>query len=239
MTVARARRQQRGPRSRRTGLLAAGLAAIAFGIAGCAADSDSSLATSLPTPTAAASASGGSPTASVQPGRPYSASDVLTAMRDSRRPGGVAAELQTEAIAAGVAEELWTWNGEAWQAMTATGSCGPASCTLEIIGSTDGMAGADTYTFEVVPADDAVDLVATDLHGYPPDLESAFDQIARAAVPVPDLEGMVLLGARWLPPPDAGSYWLSYRSGGEEGSPSLDVMIDFGRGVVVETRPPT
>jgi hypothetical protein len=49
---------------------------------------------------------------------------------------------------------------------------------------------------------------------------------------------MALVGARWLPPPEAGQYWLSYRSGGEEGSPGLDVLLDAVHGVVIESRQP-
>jgi hypothetical protein len=257
MKVERRREREEWFGSARIHVITMGLVAIAIGIASCAQDSSgtgspatrspSSAADSSPTashsttsllPASSPSMSVDLPTVPVDPGRPHDASDVLTAMSESRRPGGVAPELQTNAIAAQVAVELWTWNGEPWARLTATGSCGSTSCTLEVIGSAEDSAGADTYSFSVTTADWQVHLVATDLHGYPPEIETALDQAARAALTSSELEGMALVGARWLPPPETGQYWLSYRSGGEEGSPGLDVLLDAVHGVVIESRQP-
>ncbi|HEX7197446.1 MAG TPA: hypothetical protein VF364_11515, partial [Candidatus Limnocylindria bacterium] len=47
-------------------------------------------------------------------GRPFDAEAILAAMRDSRRPGGVPDEMQTDAIAAAVADAIWTIDGEPW-----------------------------------------------------------------------------------------------------------------------------
>jgi len=172
------------------------------------------------------------------PGRPYDAQDVLAAMRESRRPGGVADELQTEAVAGQVAEQLWTWDGAPWTSVAVSGSCGSDACTLEIVGSVDDGAGADAYSFTVDRASGAVQLIASDLHGYPAGLDAQLDAIARRELPAASLEGMALLGARWLPPPQTGRYWLSYRSGGEEGSPGTDVLVDLAAGTVLETSEP-
>ena len=48
-----------------------------------------------------------------QPGPAFDAATLLDAMRTSRRPGGVPDQLET-AIAATLAETLWTYGGEPW-----------------------------------------------------------------------------------------------------------------------------
>lgn len=213
------------------GLVGAGLA-----LAACSTPSEHTFTAAPSAATASPAATSASP--AVDPGRPYDAQDVLAAMRESRRPGGVADELQTEEVARQVAEQLWTWDGAPWTSVAVSGSCGPDACTLEIAGSVDGGAGADAYSFTVDPANGAVQLAASDLHGYPAGLDDQLDAIARGELPAASLEGQALLGARWLPPPETGRYWLSYRSGGEEGSPGTDVLVDLAAGTVVETREP-
>lgn len=174
----------------------------------------------------------------VQPGTPYTATDVLAAMRDSRRPGGVPDELETEAIAGAIAERAWTWDGEPWESLSVGAACGPDGCSLDLAGAPAGGAGTDLYTFGIDPVSGAVELLSTDLHGYPPDLDEELDAAARAALDPGELEGLALVGARWLPPPEAGRYWLAYRSGGEEGSPGADVLLDLASGEVLEVAEP-
>jgi len=214
---------------------AGGMLAALLLLAGCGTPAESASPAS-PTSAPTASPDDASPSAAAEPGRPYDAADVLTAMQESRRPGGVAEELQTEGVAAQVAQQLWTWDGTPWSEVAMGGSCGPDACTLEVTGSTDGGAGADTYTFAIAPATGDVQLAAADLHGYPADIEAQLDTIAREGVDASELEGLTLLGARWLPPPDTGQYWLSYRSGGEEGSPGMDVLVDLAGGTVLDRK---
>lgn len=159
-------------------------------------------------------------------------------MADSRRPGGVPEQVQTVPIADQMAQAIWTYDGAPWPAMAVSGSCGPESCTVDVSGTPDGAAGEDLYTFDVRPADGTVKLLLADLHGYPTDLNATLDEIARAGVPHDRLAGLELLSARWVPPPDDGQYVLSYRSGGEEGSPALDVVIDLPGGTVLDVRRP-
>lgn len=180
-------------------------------------------------PSVEASASGGT---FATPGTPYITADVLAAMRDSRRPGGVPDELKTDAVAGAVAEQLWTWDGQPWATWTVGGACGPDTCSLDVAGDAPDGAGTDLYTFTVDPATGAVELASTDLHGYPPGLEARLDAIARDAIDPAELDGLTLVSARWLPPPETDRYWLAYRSGGEEGAPRLDVVLDLATGVV-------
>jgi hypothetical protein len=182
--------------------------------------------------------------ASVQPtgdpiaaaGRPYDADAVLEAMRGSRRPGGVPDQLETKAIAAAVSRQVWTWDGQPWLLLSVGGACGPGSCSLDVAGSRDDTLGADLYSFSVDPASGQVDLSTSDLHAFPSLLDKGLKQAAMAAAG-DELAGLAYIGARWLPPPDAGRYWLAYRSGGEEGAPGLDLLLDLVSGELIEMRP--
>jgi hypothetical protein len=160
-------------------------------------------------------------------------------MASSRRPGGIPRQLQTTPIAVAIAAQVWTYDGTPWPAITTGGSCGPQSCTLDVSGIPDRGAGEDLYTFAITPADASVELLVADLHGYPKDLDAELDAIARAGVDPGRLAGLDLVGARWLPPPRDGQFVLSYRSGGEEGSPALDVTVDLGARRVLEVARPT
>lgn len=234
--------------------LAGKLAAMALVLCACQPSAQGTPATASPSPAASPTASPPSsatppaspsarpttrPTASppgaprAHPGRPYDAAAILEAMRSSRRPGGVPDQVETDAVARAIADATWTWDGSAWSSISIGGSCGPATCTIEVGGSAPDAAAADLYTFRVTLADEAVTLRATDLHAYPSGLEASLDRAARAAVPHRRLRGLALVAARWLPPPDTDSYWLAYRTGGEEGSPGLDVLLDLASGEVL------
>jgi hypothetical protein len=169
------------------------------------------------------------------PGRPYDAEAMLAAMRESRRPGGVPDELETEAIAAAVADQVWTIGGEPWATIGIGGSCGPRTCQLEVAGSRGGGIGEDLYVFDVDLDDSTVTLLDSVLLGLEPETITGLDRVAREGWDE-DLSGYGLAAVRWLPPPDDGRFELSYRSGGEEGSPQVDLIVDVDAGTV-EPRP--
>ncbi|MEO8247548.1 MAG: hypothetical protein ABI622_10565 [Chloroflexota bacterium] len=171
-------------------------------------------------------------------GRPYDAQQVLAAMRESRRPGGVPDQLETGSVAAELATAIWTYDGRPYPSLMVSGSCGPERCALEVSGAPAGAAGADLYAFNVVPATGAVELLAADLHGYPGGVDTILDRVARDALQPEMLNGLGLTAATWLLPPRIGFFRAAYRSGGEEGSPGLDVLIDLTLGTVVETTAP-
>ena len=181
------------------------------------------------------------PTGAIPPpatARPYEAEDILAAMRASRRPGGVPDQLETIGIATQVAAAVWTWQGGPYPALVVGGSCGPASCTLEVSGAPPGAAGADLFAFSVALPSGMVELAASDLHGYPSGLDALIDATVRDRLAPDALEGLALSGATWQLPPQVGWFWVAYRSGGEEGSPGLDVLLNLASGEVVETRQP-
>ncbi|HEX7172978.1 MAG TPA: hypothetical protein VF365_10270 [Candidatus Limnocylindria bacterium] len=176
----------------------------------------------------------GNPVSLLPAGRPFEAEDILQAMRDSRRPDGVPAELQTEAVAAAVAETIWTLQGGRWDTVSAGGSCRSDACTLELAGSASGDAGEDVWVLSVDPATAGVAVVSADLHAIPGATAEAIDRMARAADGGAALDDLLLTSVRWQPPPDDGTFVLAYRSGGEEGSCSIDVELDVGSGELTE-----
>jgi hypothetical protein len=182
-------------------------------------------------PSAGATARPTSPVVVPAAGRPYDAGRMLAAMRDSRRPGGVPDELETDEIAAAVAEQIWTLGGEPWAIMAVGASCGAATCDLEVAGAPAGGAGEDLYLFRADPRSGSVELLQAVLLGIPPATVEALDAYARERW-TGDLDGLVLATARWLPPPDDGRFVLAYRSGGEEGTPGLDLLVDVEAGTV-------
>ena len=191
-----------------------------------------------PPPTASTSAPPSSPTSSPattppagglelrEPDRPFDAGTLLSAMRESRRPDGVPDVLETDAVASALASAIWTLGGEPWTAISAGGSCGPDTCTLEISGADEGAQGDDLWVFAVTPATGAVELQSTDLRSLPMDLVDDLDQLTRSLVSPAVFDDLIVTNVRWLPPPDDGQFVLSYRSGGEEGSCGADVTVD-------------
>ena len=164
-----------------------------------------------------------------EPGRPFGAAEILAAMRDSRRPGGVPEAIQTDAVASALAEQIWTLDGRPWTSIAAGGSCGADACTLELSGAGPDAAGEDVWAFEVDPADGSVSLATADLHAVPSTFAASLDDLARAADGDGLLDGLIVTSVRWLPPPDDGSFVLAYRSGDEENSCVRDVTVDAAR----------
>jgi hypothetical protein len=178
-----------------------------------------------------------STSAGPQPGQPYAAADILEAMRTTPRPDGVPEELQTDAIAGAIAESIWTIDGEPWDPILISASCGE-TCLVEVAGSRPGAAGDDLWTFEVDPSTGQVGVLvdAVVLNAIPETLLGDLDRQTRSIVDAGDLEGLALASAAWMPPPDAGVFALSYRSGDEEGSCGVDLVLDTGRAEVTDVR---
>jgi hypothetical protein len=154
-------------------------------------------------------------------------------MRTSRRPGGVPDELETEAIASEIARQVWTFDGAPWEAMTVSGSCVTTACTLELVGTRRDADGEDLWTFAIAPDEGRVEVVTSELAATPNDLAAALDALAHRLAPEGLLDGMLLSSAKWLPPPDTGAFALAYRSGNEEGSCEVDLVLDAVGGRIV------
>lgn len=187
---------------------------------------------SVATPSLAPAAS--AEIAVANPGKPYTAAAILAAMRDSRRPGGVPDQLETDAIAASIADRIWTYDGAAWTAMSIGGSCGPSSCTLEVGGTPADAVGEDLYVMEVTPTTGSVEVADASLHGLTQKIVDGLDEAARAAWDGSDLDELLLSSAGWQTPPHQSAFVLSYRSGGEEGAPGIDLVLDVDSGAVTQ-----
>ena len=155
-------------------------------------------------------------------------------MRTSRRPGGVPDQLETDAIASAVAGRIWTYGGEPWTTIAMGGTCGPQTCTLEAAGSRPDSLGEDLWVFEIVPNGGSVTLASATLAALPSELVQHLDDLARMLLESGQLDGLILASAHWLPPPDTGQFALSYRSGGEEGSCRIDLIVDAAAAEVIE-----
>ena len=172
-----------------------------------------------------------------EPGRPYAADDMLELMAESRRPGGVDDRIEQRVTAAAVAEAVWTFDGRPWATATASGDCGGGLCRLEVAGAAQGAAGDDVYRFEIDASSGLITESDHELRGYPTSFEARIDVVARDVLGA-RLDGMLLVGARWLPPPDErGRFVASYRSG-QEGTSRLEVVIDLLNAEVLDVREP-
>jgi len=172
-----------------------------------------------------------------RPGPAFEAATLLDAMRTSRRPGGVPDQLETEQIAATLADTLWTYGGEPWTTMAIGGSCGTQTCSLEVAGTRPDSLGEDLWAFEIVPGTGSVTVASADLSALPTEIVDPLDDLARMLFRPGRLDGLVLASVRWLPPPSGGQFVLSYRSGGEEGSCGADVTVDAVMPEIVEDIP--
>ncbi|MGH2417958.1 MAG: hypothetical protein ACRDFY_06465 [Candidatus Limnocylindria bacterium] len=221
-------------------LVLVALVAIATG---CVTEAPSAASSTEPSPEASSApirstAAAPTPTSSSvialpQPGRPFDAAAILAAMRDSRRPGGVPDEIETDAIAIALADAVWTFDGAPWTTTAAGGSCGPQTCTLELAGTRDGLAGDDLWVFSVSPATGRVEVVSAELRSLPADLPAVLDGLVRTLDVDGSLSSLIPTSVKWLPPPAGSAFVVSYRSGGEEGSCGADVTLDALGGAIV------
>jgi hypothetical protein len=153
-------------------------------------------------------------------------------MRTSPRPDGVPAAVQTDEIAAEIADAIWTFDGEAWETLAIEGACA-ATCTVEIAGSRGGD-GEDLWSFSIDPSTGNVTVDFTSLRALPDELVAALDRLARRTSSEGALDELRITSAAWTPPPDVDRFVLSYRSGGEEGSCAAELVVDARRGVLID-----
>jgi len=210
----------------------AGLTALLVFAAACTNPDPSVVATDRPSATPIESPSA-EPSARAEPGRPYDAARILDAMRSSPRPDGVATQLQTETIAAALADAIWTFDGTEWDTLVIEGTCA-ATCTVEVAGSRAGTAGEDLWVFSVDPEGGDVTVETASLSAVPHEVAVTLDDLARRVATPSALDEMRVTNVAWLPPPDGDRFVLSYRSGGEEGSCAAEVTVDAGAGELVD-----
>jgi len=162
----------------------------------------------------------------IDPGQPYGGAEILEAMHVSRRPGGVPDVIETAAVADAIAEALWTFDGQPWDASAVGGSCGPVTCSVEVVGTRADAEGQDLWVFDVGIETGEVTLASRDLAAIPSALVDDLDALTQSLGPDDALAGLPLTTVRWMPPPDDGTFQLAYRAGDEEGSCEADVVLD-------------
>ena len=152
-------------------------------------------------------------------------------MRNSPRPDGVPESLQTQAVASAIAATAWTIDGAPWATIVIGASCGTV-CSVDLSGTRSGVDGEDVWLLTVNPATSEVHVDSTDLQALPADLVTWLDDAGRSLADLDD--GLKLSAAAWLPPPDQDRFRLSYRSGGEEGSCAVELLIDARAGSLLD-----
>lgn len=154
-------------------------------------------------------------------------------MRTSTRPDGVPAQLQTPEVAAAIAARLWTIDGGAPDTLVVSATCG-RTCSVEVAAGRDGTVAEDLWVLAVDPATAAVEVVSTELRAVAPNLVARLDSMGRGLRPMP--AKVLLTTVTWQPPPDTDLFGLAYRSGGEEGSCAIDLLVDAREGTLVDSR---
>lgn len=144
----------------------------------------------------------------------------------SRRPDGIPGEAFAPDVLAALADTIWTFDGRPWQTADASGTCGSETCQLEVAGTRDGRAGDDLWVLQIDRGSGALAVTSAVLQSIPDDDVTAIDRLARDIITAGALDDAVLTGARWLPPPEAGHFILSYRSSEAAGGCGLEVVID-------------
>jgi hypothetical protein len=174
-----------------------------------------------------------SPLATVAPtghGQPYTAEMIAVELADVSY--NFPPELQTEFIAAALADRIWTYDGRPYREVWFTGSCNEGvriRCDLSLTGLpafAPTRGDVDTYWFVVHLGSPILGPEAGQaLGGFPPDLVPAIDALARSL----DIDGRfkaeALRGIDWaLPPPD-DAFVLTYGDD-NEGDTTIVVTLD-------------
>jgi hypothetical protein len=174
-----------------------------------------------------------SPIATVAPtghGRPYTAEMIAAELLDV--PDGFPPELQTEFIAAAIADRIWTYDGRPYREVWITGSCNEpvrTRCDLTLEGLpafAPTRDDADSYWFVVhVDAPILGPESGQGLRGFPPDVAHAIDALARSLDTDGRFRAEALRGIDWaLPPPD-DAFVLTYGDD-NEGDTMIFVTLD-------------
>ena len=120
----------------------------------------------------AAPASSARPPHQAEPGRPYDAAAVLAAMRDSRRPGGVADSSADRADCGRRGRPAVDLGRIGLDRLAMGGGCGADACRLEVTGSAEDPPGATPTPSRSSRPAARSQLTTADLHGYPATLEA-------------------------------------------------------------------
>jgi hypothetical protein len=172
-----------------------------------------------------------------EPGRPYTAADLLAVLRAGPGSESPAALFQRE-VGDALAAAVWTFDGRPYQSLSAEASCGPSRCEISVQGVPDSSEEAriDHYIFDLDLKTLGLTRTYAGLGAFPADLRPRLDEIARAGLPIERLKGLSFRSAMWLPPPEFGRFELTYDEGGLEGSRALRVVVDARLRLVIQAQ---
>jgi hypothetical protein len=159
--------------------------------------------------------------------------------------------LVDERVAAAIAAELWTFDGEPYADWEVEGGCSweeglcdadSTTAWVYVTGwsphspvpSREPGSRGDVYIWQIDLGAFALSDVEGSrgfLSGYPVEIDSELDRIARTALPAL-LEDLTFDGAAWVEPPDHGDFVATYRN--SETFERRLVRIDLEEGAVVE-----
>ena len=173
-----------------------------------------------------------SPIATVAPtghGRPYTPEMMVAELMDV--PYNFPRELQTDFVAAALADRIWTFDGRPYRELSISGSCdegGLGRCDLSVSGLPAFAPNRETndhYYFSVNVQSAVVIPGASGLEAYPPELGPEVDALVRSLDTERQLQKQGLRGVEWaLPPPD-DAFRLVY-GGDNEGDLMIYVTLD-------------
>ncbi|HEX5826387.1 MAG TPA: hypothetical protein VFY23_02620 [Candidatus Limnocylindrales bacterium] len=157
-----------------------------------------------------------SPAADV-PGRPYDGQALLALMRTQQQPA-LDPSLVTDAVAAAMAEQVWTYDGTPYRQVMFEGSCESGACALGLTGLPSAAGDpsfADAYRWAVEPG---ASVLRTEggwpsLSGYPHELDEALAEEARLLDAEGLLEGLQLSSVRWVPDLEDRVFELQFDDG--------------------------
>jgi len=154
-------------------------------------------------------------------GRPYDGAAVLALMRAQGLPA-IDPALLDEGVAAAVADNLWTYDGQPYRRLIFEGRCEGAGCALGVTGLptfASDATFADAYRWMIEPGAAALRTEGgwPSLSGYPHELDPELEAEARALAGG-DLDDLQLSSIRWLPDAEDRLFELQFDDGLDQAS---------------------
>jgi hypothetical protein len=159
-------------------------------------------------------------------------------------PTLVATDLLNSAVAAAIADAIWTWDGQSYDRWWIEAYCA-RTCELVIQGipASDIAGEEDMYHFhQFDPSRPAQTLELGDypsLGGYPAALDPEIEQLGRALDEGGVLDDLGYFHASWFPPPRSGEFLAFFSDGNEEGGSNAYVWLNLVERRLIKLLPVT
>ena len=173
-----------------------------------------------------------SPIATVAPtghGRPYTPEMMVAELMDV--PYNFPRELQTDFVAAALADQIWTYDGRPYRELNLVGDCyGSPRCDLRVIGlpafaSTRDQSDSHSFSIEL-PTRVVTRSYSGGLRGYPPELGPEVEALARSLDTAGRYADLPLRRVLWALPPPGDAYLVQFQRGSLEDAIVRCVALD-------------